>query len=113
MSALKVEIERERRQEAAVEINGAQDGTRYHAIPPQGTGGQQGGGHGHGGGGGMTYPTPDNNIRQIARALSPEDDTGMVNLVVTSKPDAPDDWNLLSETEKEDRKNDLANLDRL
>lgn len=117
VSALKVEIEREKRQEAAVEINGAQDGTRYHAIPPQGTqgaGGQQGGGHGHGGGGGgMTYPTPDNNIRQIARALSPEDDTGMVNLVATSKPDAPDDWNLLSETEKEDRKNDLANLDRL
>jgi len=113
---LKMEIQKEQRQADGVEFNGAPDGTRYRTIIPsngQGTNSQGVVHGGHGGGGGMTFPTPDYNIHQIARALSREDDTGMVGLVATSKPDAPDDWYLLSETEKEDRKNDLANLDRL
>lgn len=113
---LKMEIQKEKRQEAAVEFSSAPNGTRYRTIYSQNQqgAGQQGTMHGgHGGGGGMTFPTPDYNMHRIAQVLSRDDDTGMVGLVITSKPDAPDDWYLLSETEKEDRKNDLANLDRL
>lgn len=81
----------------------ATDGARYKMLAPKSGGAS---------GGGMTYPTPDYNAHQLAHAITQPEDLGIVNLVAKSKPDAPDEWSLMSEAEKDDLKNDTASLER-
>lgn len=62
------------------------------------------------GGGGMTIAQNEHPSSQRPKE---KDDLGIVNLIATSKKDAPEDWIFLSETEKEDMKNNMAAIDRL
>ena len=77
-------------------------GTRYRMVPQKE----------HGSGGGMTFATPMHQAHQIARVICDPNDVGVVNLVMRSKPDEPDEWSLMSEAEKDDLRNDTASLDR-
>ena len=55
------------------------------------------------------YFTPQENLSVIAAACS--GDERCTQLVARSKPNEPDEWRYLSETEKEDLKNNTARMD--
>ena len=77
-------------------------GNKFRVAPPAPSSG--------GGGGGGCCPTPSRSADLISKALS--GGAKEAQLVARSKPDEPDDWKWLSEAEKDDLRNDMANIDR-